>query len=319
MNNITKNILTGFKSVILNEATQKFPGGISEESFEKAIETAISDFLKTPEYRSGIEVYTDYTDIKALEDNTEILQDVLHASDPMDKWVEVIYETYVEAEDNANLWFAQEKLLPAVCDICGVEMPAWFNLSDSAQDKLITAVQESGLAAYVDGNKLLSKAESNITISNNKEYSRDEIAEFDENGNIVALKDVGKAILKILGVNEEEFLKGDNQFVKDIAEEIINIDSYSSGVTLTFCVKSSWDNAIELVQGDNIVISKGTYCGFVDFNSGAGSTFDIRLPKDITISRKDFDINVDNEMEYGVDKIYGMSGSFWNAGEAVVP
>lgn len=35
MNNITKNILTGFKSVILNEATQEFPGGISEESFER--------------------------------------------------------------------------------------------------------------------------------------------------------------------------------------------------------------------------------------------------------------------------------------------
>jgi hypothetical protein len=112
-----------------------------------------------------------------------------------------------------------------------------------------------------------------------------------------------------------EFLKNDDdhesKFLKSITQELCNVSTHMNA--LTFFVKMTLKDFIDLHDDpyENLVLSKGSNCGLYDPWNGAGSTLEITLDKDVVIPSKFIKAHVDGCRGYGVDSIYGMSGSFW--------
>ena len=102
-----------------------------------------------------------------------------------------------------------------------------------------------------------------------------------------------------------------SRFLKSLREELLNCTSHMN--TLVFLKKMTIREWLEMLNKNKITISKNTTCGLVDFWMGAGGLLDIKLEKDVTVSKKNIhQIIPDCCKSYSIHSIYGCTDAFWN-------
>ena len=69
------------------------------------------------------------------------------------------------------------------------------------------------------------------------------------------------------------------------------------------------------MRSSDLMISKNTLCGIFDWTNGSGGTLDVELEKDLVVPAKKYELYLDEEIGYGVDETYGLTGKAWTYGQ----
>lgn len=104
--------------------------------------------------------------------------------------------------------------------------------------------------------------------------------------------------------------KIENKFLDSVVDELINITSSMNKLVFFKRMSlSEWEEIDEKKQ--DLIISKNTNTGLVDYWLGAGSIINIKLEKDVVIPYEQLEMRVDGSIgQYSVYDIYGHD--FWS-------
>lgn len=169
---------------------------------------------------------------------------------------------------------------------------------------------------YVRLNILLDFGDANYdyTLNNPESINSEEALE-----NSSLLK-----FIELSGYSKEDFIKYFNdeedfdedevksEFFSDVYNEIINTTTGMNALTMFVSVPFLEYNQLD--YKDSLSFKKGTNLGLYDPFSGAGSVLEIESINEITISKENMRIEVEDDMAgYAVEDIYGSIDDLWKS------
>lgn len=304
MSNINNSILNKLRIKKLNEA-------IDEDNFKKQVDEIISELIKE---RYDPEIYVDYHDVKAIEENTELIQNMIDSNDPMGIFDDYTYDGYAETESDFN-WSTVEKIYKRL-RTNDESLPEWADLDYDLQEYIHESVMES-LPAYVNSHNLLSDCEFRLDVIIKGVIGNYETAVELKDDKVIGINAELEKFLKLFGYSAQDFIsyindqKSDDKFLNDLIDELK--DSNDDNVAV-FAAEITLEDLIEIKEAGFVQIKAGCNGGLFDPGVGAGSSLNLTAPKNVDIELKDVELYCDKELRYGLDEIYGLNGNFWKKG-----
>lgn len=103
-----------------------------------------------------------------------------------------------------------------------------------------------------------------------------------------------------------------SKFINSLADEYANA---TYGGCFVFLFELPLEEFMEIkFNTPKLMVSKNTLCGIYDWVGGSGGTLDVELEKDLTIPSGVYRVYCDGEIGYGVDEVFGLTGTAWRYG-----
>ena len=266
------------------------------------------NYFKKDEHGSYfLEITADYRDV--LPGDT--IRQIINANDPVAEYNEILYETDFDAYEFEVLYELIEREL-------GKDMYAKH--MNKIRDWIIENVYFEPPTSHYDSQEVLvnlivdtGDGNYDYTCNNLLNYCAPKIEDLEimeESSILWLIKQQGYTKKDLLDVvaNKHDH---NNKFLESVQDELLN--PTTSMNALTFFFEMQLGSLINYLNNPtDVVLSKDTSCGLVDFWNGAGSILEINLEKNVIIPKKYIRMDVDGNTGYSVQEIYGMCGSFWS-------
>lgn len=329
MSKLNESILKGFHKK-LNEANIQdlyVQTGLSEKDVEKIVNEAVKEYVK--EVGSKIELFTSPSEWKAIEEDKEFLKALYHSSgSAKDTAFDQIYEWYQDAEFETihDINTAISEIVANKLGISSDEVLDYGELRD-----LINDLAAENISVEIPYDKILDKCEINMVAINSHELYSNSLKweEKDGKDQLVGVDKELEEFIKAQGYTVKQFIDAWNNDKKDgflgtLCDEINEtIANGNEGVVLVFFAKVPLRTAIDMMDAErdnkSVEVSDDSMCGIVNFGDGSGGTLEINLAKNYKITNlKNWDFVPDDVLTYGIDRIYGLTGSAWERGNFFV-
>ena len=168
-----------------------------------------------------------------------------------------------------------------------------------------------------------------VAINSNELYG--ESLKWEEKDGEEQLAGVDKELeefIKSQGYTVEQFIEAWNTdkkggFLGTLCDEIDETINNGNEGVLVFFAKVPLRTAIDMIDAErdnkSVEVSDDSMCGIVNFGDGSGGTLEINLAKNYKITNlKNWDFVPDDVLTYGIDRIYGLTGSAWERGNFFV-
>lgn len=329
MSKLNESILKGFHKK-LNEANIQdlyAQTGLSEKDVEKIVEDAVKEYAK--EVGKNLELPVNYYGLQSIEKDKEFLEALYHSSgSAKDTAFEQIDEWYQndEIEMIHDINTAISELVADKLGISSDEVLDYGELRD-----LINDLSTESISVEIPYDKILDECEINMVALNSTEFNPDSLKwedNQDGEGQLVGVDKEIEEFIKSQGYTVEQFIEAWNTDKKDgflgtLCDEIDETINNSNEGVLVFLARVPLRTAIDMIDAErnnkSIEVSSDSMCGIVNFGDGSGGTLGINLAKNYKITDlKNWDFVPDVVLTYGIDRIYGLSGSAWDQGNFFV-
>ena len=286
----------------------------------KTLNELVKDYLaenyawnKKEDGNYHFEIDVDYRD--EIDDSTA--QEILDNDSPRDILIEKLWDGYQEQEwditDNIvdgfeekieSKLFEHEDIREAFMDVVCVDYPEDWALSQEFCFNIVVSNGDDNYDFWLN------------------EHIVDEDGKVDENAEKAGLvwlaKQQGYTFEEVVEILKKDPVERPKTFLEAVQQEI---DNGYGCETLTFCVKMTLGQAIELKEkmksnpNGSIVIDKRATCGLFDMWSGGGSVLDIACEKDVEIPFENIwkfyiDERRTNSCE-SIHNVYGTTDALW--------
>lgn len=329
MSKLNESILKGFHKK-LNEANIQdlyAQTGLSENDVEKIVEDAVKEYAK--EVDGKVEIPVSSYEIQDIEKDKEFLKGIYHSSgSAKDTAFEQIDEWYQDAEFDAR-HDINTAISEIVADKLGINSDEVLDYGELRD--LIDDLSAESIPVEIPYDKILDKCEINmVALNSNELYS--ESLKWEDNqdgeGQLVGVDKEIEEFIKSQGYTVEQFIEAWNTDKKDgflgtLCDEIDETIANGNEGVLVFLAKVPLRTAIDMIDAErnnkSVEVSDDSMCGIVNFGDGSGGILGINLVKNYKITDlKNWDFVPDVVLTYGVDRIYGLSGSAWDQGNFFV-
>lgn len=328
MNKLNESILKAFYKK-LNEANIQdlyAQTGLSEKDVEKIVNEAVKEYAK--EVGKKIELHIDSYELQSIEKDKEFLKAIYYSPDSAKAVAfEQINEWYQDAEFDA-IYDITTAISEIVADKLGISSDEILDYGELRD--LINDLAAENISVEIPYDKILDKCEINMVAINSNELSIDSL-EWEEKDGEEQLVGVDKELeefIKSQGYTVEQFIEAWNTdkkggFLGTLCDEINETINNGNEGVLVFFAKVPLRTAIDMIDAErdnkSVEVSDDSMCGIVNFNDGSGGTLEINLAKNYKITNlKNWDFIPDDVLTYGIDRIYGLTGSAWERGNFFV-
>lgn len=328
MSKLNESILKGFHKK-LNEANIQdlyALTGLSEKDVEKIVNEAVKEYAK--EINGKVEILIDSYELQSIEKDKEFLKAIYYSSgSAKDTAFEQIDEWYRDAEFDAiyDITTAISEIIANKLGISSDEVLDYDKLRD-----LINDLAVENISVEIPYDKILDKCEINmVAINSNELYSESlKWEEKDGEDQLVGVDKELEEFIKAQGYTVKQFIDAWNNDKKDgflgtLCDEIDETIANGNEGVLVFFAKVPLRTAIDMIDAErdnkSVEVSDDSMCGIVNFSDGSGGILGINLAKNYKITNlKNWDFIPDDVLTYGIDRIYGLSGSAWEQGNFFV-
>lgn len=328
MSKLNESILKGFHKK-LNEANIQdlyAQTGLSEKDVEKIVNEAIKEYAK--EINGKVEIPVDSYELQSIEKDKEFLKALYHSSgSAKDVAFEQINEWYQDAEFDAiyDITTAISEIVANKLGINSDEVLDYGELRDFIDDSVA-----ENISIEIPYDKILDNCEINmVAINSNELYSESlKWEEKDGEEQLVGIDKELEEFIKAQGYTVKQFIDAWNNDKKDgflgtLCDEINETINNGNEGVLVFLAKVPLRTAIDMIDAErdnkSVEVSDDSMCGIVNFGNGSGGTLEINLAKNYKITNlKNWDFVPDDVLTYGIDRIYGLTGSAWEQGNFFV-
>lgn len=328
MNKLNESILKAFHKK-LNEANIQdlyAQTGLSEKDVEKIVNEAVKKYAK--EVGKKIELHIDSYELQSIEKDKEFLKAIYYSPNSAKATAfEQINEWYQDAEFD-TIYDITTAISEIVADKLGISSDEILDYGELRD--LINDLAAENISVEIPYDKILDKCEINMVAINSNELSIDSL-EWEEKDGEEQLVGVDKEIeefIKSQGYTVEQFIEAWNTdkkggFLGTLCDEINETINNDNEGVLVFFAKVPLRTAIDMIDAErdnkSVEVSDDSMCGIVNFNDGSGGTLEINLAKNYKITDlKNWDFIPDDVLTYGIDRIYGLTGSAWERGNFFV-
>lgn len=329
MSKLNESILKGFHKK-LNEANIQdlyAQTGLSEKDVEKIVNEAVKEYAK--EINGKVEILIDSYELQSIEKDKEFLKTIYYSSSSAkDAAFEQIDEWYRDAEVDA-IYDITTAISEIVADKLGISSDEVLDYGELRD--LINDLAAENISVEIPYDKILDKCEINMVAINSHELYSNSLKweEKDGKDQLVGVDKELEEFIKAQGYTVKQFIDAWNNDKKDgflgtLCDEINEtIANGNEGVVLVFFAKVPLRTAIDMIDAErdnkSVEVSDDSMCGIVNFNDGSGGTLEINLAKNYKITNlKNWDFVPDDVLTYGIDRIYGLTGSAWERGNFFV-
>lgn len=328
MNKLNESILKGFCKK-LNEANIQdlyAQTGLSEKDVEKIVNEAVKEYAK--EINGKVEIPVDSYELQSIEKDKEFLKAIYYSPNSAKATAfEQINEWYQDAEFDAiyDITTAISEIVADKLGISSDEILDYGKLRD-----LINDLAAENISVEIPYDKILDKCEINMVAINSKELYGESLKweEKDGEDQLVGVDKELEEFIKAQGYTVKQFIDAWNNDKKDgflgtLCDEINETIANGNEGVLVFFAKVPLRTAIDMIDAErnnkSVEVSDDSMCGIVNFNDGSGGTLEINLAKNYKITNlKNWDFVPDDVLTYGIDRIYGLTGSAWERGNFFV-
>ena len=328
MSKLNESILKAFHKK-LNEANIQdlyAQTGLSEKDVEKIVNEAVKEYAK--EVGGKIELLIDSYELQSIEKDKEFLKALYYSSgSAKDAAFEQINEWYQDAEFDAfiDITTAISEIVANKLGISSNEVLDYGELRDFIDD-----LAAENISVEIPYDKILDKCEINMVAINSNELYGESLKweEKDGEGQLVGVDKELEEFIKSQGYTVEQFIEAWNTDKKDgflgtLCDEIDETIANGNEGVLVFFAKVPLRTAIDMIDAErdnkSVEVSDDSMCGIVNFSDGSGGTLEINLAKNYKITNlKNWDFVPDDVLTYGIDRIYGLTGSAWERGNFFV-
>ena len=328
MSKLNESILKGFHKK-LNEANIQdlyAQTGLSEKDVEKIVNEAVKEYAK--EVGGKIELLIDSYELQSIEKDKEFLKRIYHSSgSAKDTAFEQINEWYQDAEFDAfiDITTAISEIVANKLGISSNEVLDYGKLRDFIDD-----LAAENISVEIPYDKILDKCEINMVAINSNELYGESLKWEEKDGEeqLVGVDKELEEFIKSQGYTVEQFIEAWNTdkkggFLGTLCDEIDETINNGNEGVLVFFAKVPLRTAIDMIDAErdnkSVEVSDDSMCGIVNFGDGSGGTLEINLAKNYKITNlKNWDFVPDDVLTYGIDRIYGLTGSAWERGNFFV-
>ena len=276
-----------------------------------------TNYLTKKDGYYSYEMYADYRDYLSEESVVEILD----SKEPMDKFYEIINESYDEVYFE-SLDYITDDFIDFLHEK-GVDDFDEDDVRETVQDTVsIEPDYDHYLKEKYNCRLIVDSGDANYDFSLNPSYANDYGRTNEENGekleeqaSIVWLaKTQGYTLEDVQKALDAENSDGLGKFLKSVREEAFNTSS-SMNALVFLCRVSLEDLILQHQKNLPVTITSVRSCGLFDTWSGGGSVLDIQLEKPVTIPADMIHVFVPDVKYngYSVDDVYGLSSSAYDA------
>lgn len=328
MSKLNESILKGFHKK-LNEANIQdlyAQTGLSEKDVEKIVNEAVKEYAK--EINGKVEIPIDSYELQSIEEDKEFLKAIYHSSgSAKDTAFEQLDEWYRDAEFETihDINTAISEIVANKLGISSDEVLDYGELRD-----LIDDLADESISIEIPYDKILDKCEINMVAINSNELYSDSLKWEEKDGEeqLVGVNKEIEEFIKSQGYTVEQFIEAWNTdkkggFLGTLCDEIDETIANGNEGVLVFLAKVPLRTAIDMIDAErdnkSVEVSDDSMCGIVNFGDGSGGTLEINLAKNYKITNlKNWDFVPDVVLTYGIDRIYGLTGSAWERGNFFV-
>jgi len=329
MSKLNESILKGFHKKLNESNIQDLYAqtGLSEKDVEKIVEDAVKEYAK--KVGGNLELLVDSYELLSIEKDKEFLKAIYHSSgSAKDTAFEQIDEWYQDAEIEMmhDINTAISELVADKLGINSDEVLDYGELRD-----LINDLSAENISIEIPYDKILDKCEINMVALNSNELNPDSLKwedNQDGEGQLVGVDKEIEEFIKSQGYTVEQFIEAWNTDKKDgflgtLCDEIDETIANGNEGVLVFLARVPLRTAIDMIDAErnnkSVEVSSDSMCGIVNFGDGSGGMLGINLAKNYKITDlKNWDFVPDVVLTYGIDRIYGLSGSAWDQGNFFV-
>lgn len=328
MSKLNESILKGFHKK-LNEANIQdlyAQTGLSEKDVEKIVNEAVKEYAK--EVGKKIELSIDSYELQSIEKDKEFLKTIYYSSgSAKDAAFEQINEWYQDAEFDV-IYDITTAISEIVADKLGISSDEILDYGELRD--LINDLAAENISVEIPYDKILDKCEINMVAINSKELDSNSLKweEKDGEDQLVGVDKELEEFIKSQGYTVEQFIDAWNNDKKDgflgtLCNEIDETIANGNEGVLVFFAKVPLRTAIDMIDAErdnkSVEVSDDSMCGIVNFSDGSGGILEINLAKNYKITDlKNWDFVPDDVLTYGIDRIYGLTGSAWERGNFFV-
>lgn len=328
MSKLNESILKAFHKK-LNEANIQdlyAQTGLSEKDVEKIVNEAAKEYAK--EINGKVEILIDSYELQSIEKDKEFLKTIYYSSgSAKDAAFEQIDEWYRDAEVDA-IYDITTAISEIVADKLGISRDEVLDYGELRD--LIDDLAAENISVEIPYDKILDKCEINMVAINSNELSIDSLKWEEKDGEeqLVGVDKELEEFIKAQGYTIKQFIDAWNNDKKDgflgtLCDEINETINNGNEGVLVFFAKVPLRTAIDMIDAErdnkSVEVSDDSMCGIVNFSDGSGGTLEINLAKNYKITNlKKWDFVPDDVLTYGIDRIYGLTGSAWERGNFFV-
>lgn len=328
MSKLNESILKAFHKK-LNEANIQdlyAQTGLSEKDVEKIVNKAAKEYAK--EINGKVEILIDSYELQSIEKDKEFLKTIYYSSgSAKDAAFEQIDEWYRDAEVDA-IYDITTAISEIVADKLGISRDEVLDYGELRD--LIDDLAAENISVEIPYDKILDKCEINMVAINSNELSIDSLKWEEKDGEeqLVGVDKELEEFIKAQGYTIKQFIDAWNNDKKDgflgtLCDEINETINNGNEGVLVFFAKVPLRTAIDMIDAErdnkSVEVSDDSMCGIVNFSDGSGGTLEINLAKNYKITNlKKWDFVPDDVLTYGIDRIYGLTGSAWERGNFFV-
>lgn len=328
MNKLNESILKAFHKK-LNEANIQdlyTQTGLSEKDVEKIVNEAVKEYAK--EINGKVEIPVDSYELQSIEKDKEFLKAIYYSSSSAkDTAFEQINEWYQDAEFDI-IYDITTAISEIVADKLGISSDEILDYGELRD--LINDLAAENISVEIPYDKILDKCEINMVAINSKELDSNSLKweEKDGEDQLVGVDKELEEFIKAQGYTVKQFIEAWNTdkkggFLGTLCDEINETINNGNEGVLVFFAKVPLRTAIDMIDAErdnkSVEVSDDSMCGIVNFSNGSGGTLEINLAKNYKITNlKNWDFVPDDVLTYGIDRIYGLTGSAWERGNFFV-
>ena len=328
MSKLNESILKGFHKK-LNEANIQdlyAQTGLSEKDVEKIVNEVVKEYAK--EINGKVEIPVDSYELQSIEKDKAFLKALYHSSgSAKDTAFEQIDEWYRDAEVDA-IYDITTAISEIVADKLGISSDEILDYGELRD--LIDDLAAKNISVEIPYDKILDKCEINMVAINSNELYSDSLKweEKDGEDQLVGVDKELEEFIKAQGYTVKQFIDAWNNDKKDgflgsLCNEIDETIANGNEGVLVFFAKVPLRTAIDMIDAErdnkSVEVSDDSMCGIVNFSDGSGGILEINLAKNYKITDlKNWDFVPDDVLTYGIDRIYGLTGSAWERGNFFV-
>lgn len=328
MSKLNESILKAFHKK-LNEANIQdlyTQTGLSEKDVEKIVNEAVKEYAK--EINGKVEILIDSYELQSIEKDKEFLRAIYYSSSSAKAAAfEQINEWYQDAEFDA-IYDITTAISEIVADKLGISSDEILDYGELRD--LIDDLAAENISVEIPYDKILDKCEINMVAINSKELYGESLKWEEKDGEeqLVGVDKELEEFIKSQGYTVKQFIDAWNNDKKDgflgtLCDEINETINNGNEGVLVFFAKVPLRTAIDMIDAErnnkSVEVSDDSMCGIVNFGDGSGGTLEINLVKNYKITNlKNWDFVPDDVLTYGIDRIYGLTGSAWERGNFFV-
>ena len=297
-----------FKNVETINGVKNFTG----KEIIQEVKRILEDLYYKPQEDGtfSIEIYVDYTD--KLSDGQ--IQEIVQSDNPMDTFYDVLFPYANDMIFNEEQYLYSQLMEHWNSDIFGdYDLYEDFIEHEWAVNNIyFNFPYDHFLDTEINVNLMIDTGDGDYdyTLNNFLSYNahEEEYREIEEESSILWLvKQQGYTKQDLINAIENDI---DNKFLDSVIQELCNVTTHMNA--LSFFVRMPLSDFIEFKEEESsITVKRDTHAGLIDVWSGAGSTLDIQLEKDLVIPKNVLHAHVDGSQGYGLSEIYGLGWDFW--------